>query len=331
VSLRRSISKVLFGLSVPQEYICLAREKLTQPFSSYLTGNDYGFCQDITTEHLFLGYKPVIIGIPINAANSNIIHKHKEFCLSVSSENFDLNSKWRGFATSRKSIARLILKKVDIIDLKSTAIAVFCADHGEHSFISTFHQSINEMKQRMKATKKDFISLEGNLADQVRIAYAIPRVVSLSTLLDENGNMNMFPTDLHGYIGDTFYASSLRVGGKANDQVSSIKQIVLSDIDPEHFREVYALGKNHMKDPQPVSALDVQGTSERFRIPLPKKAIGYRELLAERFIDIGIHRVYFYRVINDVSNTSTNRLTHFHQYAAQWRDDHGLQTPSLIR
>jgi hypothetical protein len=143
--------------------------------------------------------------------------------------------------------------------------------------------------------------------------------------------MNMFPTDLHGYIDETFYASSLRLGGKANDQVNSNKQIVLSDIEASYFKEVYSLGKNHMKDPQPVSAFDTHGDSKNFAIPLPSKSLNYRELLVEHSIDIGIHRIYFYKLIGDVKNGSAHRLTHFHQYTAQWREDHGLQTPSLIR
>jgi hypothetical protein len=331
MSLKRSISNMLFGLSVPQEYVCLANEQLTDSFSCHLTGKEQGLCQDITNIHLFLGYKPVVIGVPVSNVNEKYLLEHQELCLSVSHKAFALNGEWRGFLTSRDSIARLALQKNDVINIGSGTIALFQAGQGTHSFISAFHQATSTVRRKTRRARKDAIQLEGNLADQVRIAYAIPRVVSVITLLAPSGEMNMFPTDLHGSISEDYYASSLRIGGKASKQVDNVKRIVLSDVDANRYNEVYALGKNHMKDPQAISSFDTKERSKQFEIPVPSYAISYREMEVIRSVDIGIHRIYFYHVLNRATVFSADRLTHFHQYAAQWRENHRLQTPSLFR
>jgi flavin reductase (DIM6/NTAB) family NADH-FMN oxidoreductase RutF len=280
---------------------------------------------------LFLGYKPVVIGIPLSEANEKYLLQHQELCLSVTHKTFALNDEWRGFLTSRDTVARLALQKKDVINIGSATIALFQAKHGMHSFISAFHQVTSNLRRQTRQARKDAIQLEGNLVDQVRIAYAIPRAISVITLPGTSGEMNMFPTDLHGSIDESYYSSSLRIGGKACDQVDHVKRIVLSDVDAKCYNEVYALGKNHMKDPQPVSSFDTKERSKQFEIPIPSYAISYRELEVIRSVDIGIHRIYFYKVLNRAVIFSADRLTHFHQYAAQWRENHRLPTPSLFR
>jgi flavin reductase (DIM6/NTAB) family NADH-FMN oxidoreductase RutF len=331
MTLKRSISKMLFGLTVPQEYVCLANEQLADSFSFYLTGKKQDFSENITDTHLFLGYKPVIVGIPVSDTNERYLQQHQELCLSVSHKTFSLDDEWRGFSTSRDSVARLALQKKDVVHIGSVSIVLFQAGYGTHSFISAFHQTTNDLRRKSRQAKKDAIHLEGNPADQVRIAYAIPRVVSVITLLAPSGEMNMFPTDLHGSINENYYSSSLRIGGKASNQVDNIKRIVLSDVDAKHYNEVYALGKNHMKDPQTISSFNTMERSKHFGIPIPSYTISYRELEMIHSADIGVHRIYFYKALDRTIISSANRLTHFHQYAAQWRENHRLQTPSLFR
>jgi hypothetical protein len=331
MSVKSRISKLLFGLSVPQEYVCLENEKLIEPFSFFLSSAESGVYQDITATHIFLGYKPVIIGVPIDHNNEKMFHDHDNLCISVSGQSFYADQRWKGFQTPHGSVARMILKKKEIVTIADTRVALLESDYGEHFFLSGFHQRTNDLKRKAKPSRKDFIKLDGNLAEQVRIAYAIPRVISLIALLDGNGNMNMFPTDLHGGIEANYYASSLRIGGKANAQVELNKRIVLSDVDCRYYKEVYGLGKNHMKDPQPLSQFDVVQHSELFGIPLPSFATSYRELEVIQSVDLGIHRIHFYKAFNRVVISSAHRLTHFHQYAAQWRENKGLHTPALFR
>lgn len=333
MSIRRRISGILFGLTVPQEYVCLTQKELDLPFSFYLTTKEHGFAIDITKTHLFLGYKPVVFAIQFE--NDGIEHKHlsrqDEFCISVTQDNFPVNSQWRGFQTSRNVLAKMTLQKIHTLSADTRTILLLKATYGTHSFISHAHQWMNDLRRTIKPPKNNAIPLEGNLGSQVRIAYAVPRIISVITLLAANGNMNMFPTDLHGSIGNTLYMSSLRIGGKASQQVNEVRKLVLSDVAATAYNETYALGKNHMKEPGLVSEFETDGVSRLLRIPLPRHVTSYRELQVKNTFDVGIHRIYLYDILNEVSIDGVPCLSHIHQYAAQWRTDHGLQTPRLLR
>ena len=55
------IKKILFGTDIPQEYLCLAENGISNPLQIIFTSGNYK--ADVTDSNLFLGYKPVIIGI----------------------------------------------------------------------------------------------------------------------------------------------------------------------------------------------------------------------------------------------------------------------------
>jgi len=145
--------------------------------------------------------------------------------------------------------------------------------------------------------------------------------------------MNMFPTDLHGPIGEKFYAGSLRLGGLANDQVEKYKQIVISEVEPSFYKHAYALGKNHMKELQKESEFPLHLTrSKSLNFLLPAAVVSNRELKRINSLDVGIHRIHLYEIIlRDILQENQSSLTHIHQYYAQWRLDHGLSTPMLLR
>ena len=144
--------------------------------------------------------------------------------------------------------------------------------------------------------------------------------------------MNLFPTDLHGQLDNTFYISSLRIGGNAQRQVEQLQKIVLCEIESRSFRDVYALGKNHVKDFASVSEFDLSTeTSERFKFPLPKTTLRYFELTVLTFADVGIHRLFLYRIENKVSMRQGKTLGHIHQYYAEWRKRKALKTDLLLR
>ncbi len=52
---------LMFGTSLQQEYICLAKDKLSNQFRVFISSdNDF---IDITNEHILLSYYPLLIGI----------------------------------------------------------------------------------------------------------------------------------------------------------------------------------------------------------------------------------------------------------------------------
>ena len=334
MNIKAKLRKLIKGLTVPQEYCCLEMESLQHPFSTILTLKDKLFKLDITHTHLFLGYKPLIIGVYVELESEE--HKnladHNQVLLSLVQNHFLGDFHWRHFQADRKSVARLILRKQEERRLKGYALFVYEGEYGDHSFLSQKHQFINSQLQRLHRRQSTNVSLNDNLYDQVRIAYAIPRQISIVTVSD-GSRINMFPTDLHGPIGKNAYVGSLRIGGLANDQVELYKRIVISKVEASSYRENYALGKNHMAELQGEEKFSRDAErSHVFDFPLPRAVVSYQELKHIDSLDYGIHRIHLYEVVHRKElRHQVPTLGHIHQYYAQWRLDHGLETQLFFR
>lgn len=322
MTVKENIRKILTGLSIPQEYVCLKTKELSFPLSVSLCP-DTQPPLDVTSSHLFLGYKPLILALPFKVDDPYYHTLKAQTRVSLRFESPLL---------SVGPLAKLAAEKIGEKLIGDVALLLYEGKHGEHAFLNPFHQRVNRDLQRFRKQLPNNVSLPGNLIDQVRIAYCIPRTISIITL--KGGPlMNMFPTDLHGPMGANYYAGSLRLGGKANEQVEKYGQIAISEVEPSFYKQAFGLGKNHMRELRnenefPVNAL----RSKNFDVPLPDAATSYRELRKVDSIDYGIHRVHVYEVIHHQTvRSNTAALTHVHQYYAQWRLDHQLPTSMLLR
>jgi flavin reductase (DIM6/NTAB) family NADH-FMN oxidoreductase RutF len=320
IIIKKAIKKILTGLTLPQEYVCIDKALFQSPLSVLLHINNHVF--DVTESHLFLGYKPLIIGIVTKKAT-------KEFDLLSGSSLclLDFMSNENG-----ARVATVSLKKIKKLPTDDNGIFLFEGVEGHHSFLNGFHQWMHRQRRRISQDQPGNVGLPGNLYDQVRIAYSVPRVISVVTVSD-GVLINLFPTDLHGPAGDKFYLSSLRINGKANEQVETYKEVVISEINPGFCKEIYSLGKNHMKDLRPLEQFKLR--SERSKVldfPLPIGALRYRELRQVHSVDHGIHRIHVYRTINETDEArNQSTLAHIHQYYAQWRINQKLKNHFLIR
>jgi len=328
LSIKHQIRKILTGLAVPQEYCCLELEQMTEPLKVILSTKGNAFTKDVTDSHLFLGYKPLIIGFD----SSKHLLDNDDVCLSFVGSAFSSNSTWKGLPTDSSAVAKLMLKKKNEMDVNGRHICLYEGCNGVHSFLSPLHQAANNALEKFRNRSAGNISLSGNLFDQVRIAYAVPRKISIITVSD-GSLINMFPTDLHGPIGTSFYAGSLRIGGMANEQVESLTRVAISDIDVSAYKHTYALGKNHMNGLQKEEQFALHHRrSSVFNFPLPAATLRYRELIRISSFDHGIHRIHFYQILNDeVLANSPSTLGHIQQYYAQWRMDRGLKTKLYFR
>lgn len=328
--IKDDLKRILTGISIPQEYVCVPSNDLMFPMRVYLTSVRLTEGLEVTKTHLFLGYKPLVIAL--NHEQGRVGSYENEICLHFGIEPFEANTRWQDYSADSRSVARLVCRKTAIKHLDKNVLYLFEGVHGGHALIRPFHQWINRQIEKTRVRREGNIDLPGNLYDQVRIAYSIPRKISIVTV--SNGQLiNMFPTDLHGAIGETFYCGSLRVGGEVNRLIEEYDKIVISDINCDWYRQAYALGKNHMKGLQPIRDFPVyDDTSEKFGLPLPEGVVKYRELKRIDSIDLGIHRIHFYSTVSIHSAVpQANTLAHIHQYYLQWRKDHGLQTSYLLR
>jgi flavin reductase (DIM6/NTAB) family NADH-FMN oxidoreductase RutF len=313
---------LLTGLTVKKQYVCVPLEQFSEPLSVFMTIDRNYKPIDVTHSHVFLGYKPLIILLPLD---ENVIRAPETLCLNFVGVEFHANMEWHGFPSDQRCLARLILKKIQSKPLIQN-FYLYEGVHGEHRFLNLFYQFINRKRASFRKENPNNVSLPGNLYDQVRIAYSTPRTIPLITVHDAN-RMNMFPTDLHGSVGDKYYASSLRIGGKANEQVEASGKIALSFMPVEEFQYVYSLGKNHMKEMTDIKTFSLHfKRSAIFNIPIPARALSYFELKRIASVNLGIHCVHIYEKVYSENISVGYTLSHIHQFYAQWRINHGFVT-----
>jgi hypothetical protein len=325
----RHLRKWLTGIGIKQEYLCLALEDLADTFTVHLTTRDGERSLDVTRAHLFLGYSPLIMALPL--AGDDAAARAGEICLSFNATGFRIDARWRGFSASRASVARLQLARIGERRMGENQVVFYAGVFGWHRLLGSFHRVMNDWLQRLKKKPAGNVPLHGNLYEQVRIAYAMPRMISLVSVGDSS-RMNLFPTDLHGPAGDAHYLGSLRVGGRACEQVEAARRIVIADVDAAAFQSVYGLGKNHMRALADPGGFDLHATpSATLAIPLPAAVLQYRELEWYDSFDWGIHRLFCYRTLHREKVADGKRLAHIHHCYAQWRADTGLRTEYLLR
>lgn len=332
LSFTSQIKSVLTGIVIPQEYCCLELDQMVSPLKVILTTKDNAIGRDVTKSHVFLGYKPLIFGLCSTFADELLLSDQDEVCLSLIGGKFKSDFKWRGLPTDSDAVAKLILKKIQQKDFEGQRIYLFEGVTGKHRLLGELHQFVNNLREKFRIRAAGNVGLPGNLLDQVRIAYSVPRKISLITVADGT-LVNIFPTDLHGHLGNRYYVGSLRIGGKANAQVESLRRIVVSDVDASSYVQVYSMGKNHMMDLQDERRFMLHRRRSRvFDFPLPEWAIRYREMIRLESFDWGIHRLHFYQIINSEElENSGPTLGHIQQYYAQWRMDQGLKTTLYLR
>lgn len=325
MKLLQKILNKLNGLHYSQEYLCLPKEQLIQPLHAFLvSGNNV--VKDITTQHLFTGYSPLIYTFP--SLKEIDLSKQNTVKIILSS----LSLKTGSAVLTKDIVAMLSLKKIKEQKTDISSIYYFEGINGKHKFHSPFHQFIIRLNNQLYNKKTANVFLEHNLYKQVQIAYAIPRVISLVTV-SSNNLFNLFPTDLHGQVNEDYYVISLRHQGNACKQVELAKKIVLSNVDASYYKEVYSLGKNHMQPLKQKSNFAFSGEdSYSLKLPLPMRVSEYRELeLKDSFIH-DIHKLLLFKILlHQRLRDSNATLSHVHNAYATWRYKHGLSGNYLIR
>lgn len=289
-----SVKKILNkfnGLYFSQEYLCLAKEQFKQPLHAFLV-NKNRIVRDITADHNFIGYCPLIFTLYSNPVDKIDLPDLIEIVFT------DHILQTNEILKKKDALARLSLKMIRRQSVNGYEICQYEGVHAEHHFISRFHQLVNGLYNQRYNKKPGNVFLHDNLYKQVQIAYSLPRIISLVSVSD--GQLfNLFPTDLHGPIGEEYYVSSLRHEGKACHQVETAGRIVISEIHADMYKTVYSLGKNHMLEMKPEDQFPFDDhKSSVLGLPLPKQTLRYRELELKETFNHGIHKILLYKVLS---------------------------------
>ena len=313
------------GLYYTQEYLCLAQEFFQQPLHVYLIAGKQ-IIEDITNQHLFTGYSPLIF--TLYSTNIKEVELTEKIDIIFSAQCFKPNESLE----KKDAIAWLSLKMIRRQSGGNMDIVYYEAIKGEHHFLSSFHQYIIELYNRLFNKKPGNVYLHNNLYRQVQIAYSVPRVISLITVSD--GKLfNLFPTDLHGAVNELYYISSLRHEGKACKQVEASGRVVISQIHCDAYKTAYSLGKNHTQVLRPKDNFPFGNiNSAIFHLPLPQSVLAYRELELVESFEHGIHKLLLYKIVSGQQLSSERAtLAHIHNVYATWRRNKGLPGNYLLR
>ena len=72
------IKRKVLGYSLPQEYACLALQEFEGPLRVVLTVKGSTDFLDVSDSHLFLGYKPLVIGITLQLSSNFPLSEYEE-------------------------------------------------------------------------------------------------------------------------------------------------------------------------------------------------------------------------------------------------------------
>lgn len=317
--LKKILTK-LNGLHYPQEYLCFAKASLQFPIHVYLV-KDKHVLKEITDQHLFVGYSPLVFAFPGRGLPESIQLIFSQQLL-VPNEIFRL----------KDAIASLDLAIIENPTPGDLDIVFYEGTRGKHHFLPGFHQFINRLYNELYNKKPGNVFLHDNLYKQVQIAYAVVRNISLITV-GNNGLFNLFPTDLHGQINDQYYIISLRVGGKALEQAEKSGKLLITQVHCDAYKMVYGLGKNHMQELRPAEYFPFgQSRSVTFNLPLPEHTVLYMELeLLDSFIH-GIHKILLFTIVfRSQPQGQNSTLAHIHNSYATWRYKNGFPGNYLLR
>lgn len=308
------------GLRYPQEYLCFARGSFYQPLHVYLLAGDF-VAEDITRQHLFVGYSPLVFTLAGEDRPENLRLAFSHRLLSPN-EVFE----------PEDALAWLEMKRIRQQKENGVCIHYYEGTRGSHEFLTPFQQRVIRLQNEWYNRKPGNVFLPDNLYKQVQIAYAVPRIISLVTVCADN-LVNLFPTDLHGPIGDSHYIISLRTGGNALSQVEKTGRVLLSQVEAEAYKTVYRLGKNHMQEMKSPEQFPLSAhRSASLQWPLPEHTLLYREMELRDSFDAGIHRIMLFGVTNmHRAAAESGSLAHIHNSYATWRHNTGLAGNYLLR
>lgn len=313
------------GLYYTQEYLCLAKESFQQPLHVYLLAGKQ-IIKDITNQHLFTGYSPLIFTLYSTSVKEGELTEKIDIIFS------ERRLKPNEFLEKKDAMAFLSLKMIQRQSPGDMDIVYYEAIKGEHHFLSSFYQYIIELYNRLYNKNPGNVYLHNNLYTQVQIAYSVPRVISLITVSD--GKLfNLFPTDLHGAVNEQYYISSLRHEGKACKQVETSGRIVISQIHCDAYKTAYSLGKNHTQELRSKDKFAFGNiNSSVLQLPLPQSALYYRELELMQSFEHGIHKLLLYKIVSrQIVSHEPATLAHIHNVYATWRHNKGLPGNYLLR
>ena len=154
----KKILTKLNGLHYEQEYLCLAKESFQNPIHAYLV-KDGQVIKDITNEHLFTGYSPLIFTL----ISSNLKEPSSNIEMFFSQRSLQPND----FFKKKDALAWLSLRLIQQQKIGNNEVYYYEGVQGQHHFISAFHQYVIGLNNQIYNKKEGNVFLNNGLYKRV--------------------------------------------------------------------------------------------------------------------------------------------------------------------
>jgi hypothetical protein len=253
---------------------------------------------------LFLGYKPLVMGIWDSPEKIQPIADAKTVRLV-----------YRNKVTGVK-VATLELTVDQLVAIENQQLILLKGISGVHQ-LETFGERMGfRINEWLSKKSPGNISLTPGEYDQLKIAYSVPREIRMLTVCCQKG-CNTFPIDLFGPAGENHLVLSLRHVKESCRQLEQAENMATRIVPARYAPFAYLLGKNH---------------SQKWHKAVVPPEIALEEFELVRSIgDFGVHRLFLLRRKSAAVADSPERLMHAHISYVNWHKRQGFPLKEIAR
>ncbi len=299
--MRRLTNRLIRVTGYRQEYLCLEAQSLRDRFQWTVDGASID-----PHDLLFLGYRPLVLGLTGNVTLGRgvlTLGRAGKVIASMHIEPFN-SFQWQG-------------------------VRLLTGSNSTQHFLPSWLDPLDRLRQRLNERRAGNVTRSLAEYDQLRIAYAHPREIHLA-VVGSPGHCNIFPTDLHGPLGNGEYVISLRHANKVCAQVEERAVVLLCRMALDSYKDVYRLGARHQAGWDPAERITATGPAfHDHAVPAGTRSAMLLELRDHH--DIGIHRLFRFVVKDKIPISEGPVLAHAHAGPLGWLKRRGLAPTVLMR
>lgn len=207
-----------------------------------------------------------------------------------------------------RELGALRLRRARDASGSGTGLSFLEVERGRHSCLPTGLRAWHRFLQARWRHDPGF-RMSNTAVQHLALFYLCPRPVVLVSV-DDGENNNLFPMDLIGNIRDTF-TLALRSTSPSVATLRASRRAALADVPLRLQSTVYELGKHHRLARIDWTGLPFEAArSAEFGLRVPAEAQRVRELLIDRWYEVGSHHFFVCRVVSDHTLGSEPRLHH---------------------
>ena len=301
VFMQRVANRLVRVTGYAQEYLCVEAASIRDRFTWTMDGAavDPG-------PLLFLGYRPLVLGLP---------------------EQVAVSEGWLKLEHEGEAIAGIQLEELP--EQPFPGVRLFTGAKTWQRFLPPMLEPLDRLRQRLNERQAGNVTRSMIEYDQLRIAYAQPREIHLA-VVGSPERCNIFPTDLHGALPNYGYVISLRHANAVCKQLQERGTLLLCRMARDTCKEVYRLGARHNAGWE---------NSDRIRTSIsvfdghvvPHGARSAMLLELKDHQDIGIHRLHRLVVKERAHFSDGPVIAHAHAAPLGWLKRRGMAPPVWLR